>query len=547
MRESFDGIIIGAGHNALVLHAYLARAGLRVLTVERAALPGGGLATDENPRLPGFFHNSHSFFHRGITSMPWYRDHELERHGAVYIEPELNLALVRDDGRTLEWWLDVDRTLDSVASFSRRDARTLRGWIERFRPIVEKIVLPEAASPPLPAARRRELLARSALGREFLAVSDLSPLEFVAREFEHDTVRAGLLFFNGLREVDLRVRGFGHAIPALLAAGRGAQMCRGGSAGLARALVRAIDAHGGEVRCGVTPRRIAVRSGRAVGIELADGDAIDARFVVSGLDPWQTFVDLLGPDDVPHAVRERARAYRYNTLAPLFAVDLALAEPPRYAACEQRPELEQAFLVIVGLERFAQFDEIVRAHDRGSVVGAGGAGGAGAASGTVAWGACPTRFDPAQAPPGKHTAFLWEKVPFRLRGDPQSWHDERVRHGQRLLELWRHYAPNVDATNILDASFRSPLETVARLPNLREGDLLGGSFANGQVGHDRPFTGAGAYRAPVAGLYLTGSATHPGGNVTGLSGYNAAAVIAADLGVRRWWDASAVEELWAIL
>src|SRR2546430_520909 len=194
----YDGIILGTGHNALVLQAYLARGGLRVLSVDRADLPGGGLATIENPRLPGFLHNTHSFFHRALTAMPWYRDLELERHGASYIEPELNVALLLADGRSLEWWTDLDRTAESFARFSTKDAATLRRWVEEFRPVVERVLLPEAQSPPLPPARRRELLERSALGRRLLEVSALSPLEFVQQEFEDDAVRAGLLFFNGL-------------------------------------------------------------------------------------------------------------------------------------------------------------------------------------------------------------------------------------------------------------------------------------------------------------------------------------------------------------
>src|SRR2546430_11039964 len=126
MNAIFDGIILGTGHNALILQAYLSRCGLRTLSVDRAPVPGGGLMTVENPRLPGFFHNPHSFFHRALTAMPWYRDLELERHGARYVEPELNVALVLPDGRALEWWTDLDRTADSFAAFSARDAAALR-------------------------------------------------------------------------------------------------------------------------------------------------------------------------------------------------------------------------------------------------------------------------------------------------------------------------------------------------------------------------------------------------------------------------------------
>src|SRR5262249_31523744 len=150
---------------------YLTRSGLRVLSLDRAAVPGGGLATEENPRHPGFWHNTHSFFHRALMAMPWYRDLELERHGARYREPELNVALILPDGRSLQWWTDPERTAESFAEFSPRDAAALRRWVAEFRPVVEQILLPEAQSPPLPPGRRRELLEPSPLGRRLLEVS----------------------------------------------------------------------------------------------------------------------------------------------------------------------------------------------------------------------------------------------------------------------------------------------------------------------------------------------------------------------------------------
>src|SRR6266516_430712 len=274
MNAIFDGIILGTGHNALILQAYLSRCGLCTLTLDRAASPGGGLATIENPRLPGFFHNPHSFFHRAMTVMPWFRDLELARHGVRYLEPELNVAMILRDGRALEWWTDLDKTVASCAEFSTRDANEVRRLAEEFKPIVEKILLPEAQSPPLEPGLRRRLLERSALGRRLLEISALSPLEFVTRHFENDAVRAGLLFFNGLREVDLRLKGFGHSIPALLASRTKAQMAVGGAAALAQGLVADIALHGGEIRCGIELRRILVRNGRTAGIELTTGEQI---------------------------------------------------------------------------------------------------------------------------------------------------------------------------------------------------------------------------------------------------------------------------------
>ncbi|MBV9763210.1 MAG: NAD(P)-binding protein, partial [Acidobacteriaceae bacterium] len=170
----YDGIILGAGHNSLVLQCYLGKAGLKTLCLERRNIAGGGLATVEDPRHPGFLHNTHSFYHRGLNQMPWYKDLELERHGAVYIEPELNVAMVLRDGRVLEWWTDFEKTFDSFASFSSKDARALQLWRERFLSIVENILVPESRSPPIPSERRRELLEKTADGRLLLEVSALS-------------------------------------------------------------------------------------------------------------------------------------------------------------------------------------------------------------------------------------------------------------------------------------------------------------------------------------------------------------------------------------
>jgi phytoene dehydrogenase-like protein len=530
-----DGIILGAGHNSLVLQAYLGRAGLKVLCLERRDVAGGGLATVEDDRHPGFLHNPHSFFHRALDRMPWYRDLELARHGAVYIEPELNVVLLRRDGPPLEWWTDFEKTAASFAEISARDARRLRQWRDRFLPIVDRILAPEAQSPPIPRPRRRSLLERTRDGRRLLEVSALSPLQFVQREFEHPAICAGLLFFNGLREVDLRCRGFGHHIPALLAASGKAQMCRGGSAGLARALLAAVAESGGTVRLGTEPRRILVEGGRAVGVETARGEVFRARrFVASSLNPQQTFLELLPEDDVPVRWRQRARAYRYNLLAPLFALHLNLREPPRYRAAESRPHLRQAFMVILGLDHARQFSSIVRDHERGTIPP------------TVMWGSCPTLFDPSQAPPERHTAFMWEKTPYRLRGDPAHWEGERDRHGRTLLDTWTAFAPNLEGA-VLSWFARTPVDTERTLPNMREGDLLVGAFTRGQVGYGRPFPGAGHYRAHLPNLYLCGSSSHPGGNVTGLPGYNCAQVVLADLGLPAPWAPPPIEPRLAAL
>lgn len=532
MREIYDAVILGAGHNSLILQAYLGRSGLSTICVEPRAVAGGGLATVEHPSSSGFCHNIHSFYHRGLTRLPWYGDLNLRQHGAEYIEPELNVALITQDGRALQWWTQFEKTVESFAQFSRRDANALRRWCDRFRPIVQNILVPEAQAPPLPLDQRRAILSETEEGRLLLKVSELSPLEFVRQEFEHPAIQSGLLFFNGLREVDLRCRGFGHHIPALLASGRMAQMCVGGSRRLADALVAAVREAGGEIALQTTPKRIQIEDGHAVGVETMEGAFIRARHLVaSGLNPHQTFLDLIEPHQLPAAVAEKARSFQYNLIAPLFALNVNLREAPHYAAADRSPELKDAFMVILGLDRPEQFEDIVRHHEAGSIPP------------TVMWGTCPTRFDASQAPPGGHTAFMWEKTPYRLEADPQNWDRTKEEHGRALLRKWSEYAPNL-ASAVLESFTASPLDVERTLPNMKHGDLLVGAFNHGQVGFHRPFAGAGHYRGILKGLYLCGSCCHPGGNVTGLPGYNCAQVILTDLGIAAPWTPPPITEQW---
>jgi phytoene dehydrogenase-like protein len=528
--RTYDGIIIGSGHNSLVLQAYVCKAGLDVLCIERRDVAGGALATMEDPKHPGFLHNTHSFYHRSLNQMPWYRDLELERHGAVYIEPEYNVALLLKNGESLDWWTNFDKTVESFSRFSRKDAQALKKWRELFLPIVEKILIPESQSPPIPPEIRRALLEKSPEGRLLLETSALSPAEFVLQEFEHPVIQAGLLFFNGLREVDLRCKGFGHHIPALLASKGKAQMCKGGSAALARALASAVTEAGGTIRLQTEPKQIIIEKGKAVGVETSTGEIFLARhFVASGLNPQQTFLDLMDEAFVPKEWHEKAKNFQYNLIAPLFALNLNLNAPPQYKAAQNKPDLEKAFMVIMGLEDYKQYPDIVAHHERGTIPP------------TVMWGTCPTLFDPSQAPAGKHTAFMWEKLPYYFNGNAKNWDGHKESHGKKMLEVLSQYAPNLEY-DVIDWFTRSALDTERTFPNMREGDLLIGAFTNGQIGFHRPFLGAGHYRGHVKGLYLCGASSHPGGNITGYPGYNCAQVIFSDLNLPAPWAPAPVEE-----
>ena len=226
--------------------------------------------------------------------------------------------------------------------------------------------------------------------------------------------------------------------------------------------------------------------------------------------------------DLPSAIRAQAAAFKYNLIAPLFALNLNLREPPRYAVAQTRPEIHDGFMVVMGLDHVDQFADLIRHHEAGTMPP------------TIMWGACPTRFDPSQAPPDCHTAFMWEKLPYRLHGDARDWDVVRDEHGRAMLDLWQRHAPNL-ADAVIGSFTRSPLDVERTLPNMRQGDLLVGAFTDDQMGFNRPFPGAGRYRGHLPGLYLCGSSSHPGGNITGLPGYNAAQVVLAELGIRADW------------
>lgn len=531
-RRQYDAIVLGAGHNGLVLQAYLARCGLSTLSIDRAAVMGGGLYTAEDNANPGFLHNTHSVFHRAITAMPWFKDLQLAEQGVRYVHPPLNMALILEDGRNFRWYLDVNRAAESLAEFSKRDANRLKEIHEEYAEMVQRVVGPLGMCPPIPEARRRELLCRSRTGRKFLEAAAMSPREFAEKNFESDVFRSVLMFFCIIREFDVNEPGHGYLIPSLIASTHKAELCVGGSYNLARGLASVIRSAGGEILEQAVPRRILLRNGQACGVQLADGSEFSASLVVSSLNPQQTFLELLEPSAIPPGLDKSLRNYRYQVVGPLFGVNVALREAPAYDAARQWPELSQAFVTILGLQ---SPDEIYQLYSGRYP------------SRMTLWGTTPTQFDPSQAPPGRHTAFQWQKVPYALDGDARNWDRRKQSLHREALDRWREFAPNMTQENILNSFATTPLDTERRFPNMAGGDLMVGWMGREQSFENRPVPGAGAYRTPIRGLYLCGSCAHPGGNITGLPGYNAARVIAEDLGLKRWWSVIDLEAEWSAL
>jgi phytoene dehydrogenase-like protein len=519
--KTFDGIVIGAGHHGLILGAYLARTGLKIALLERRLMHGGGLATVE-ATLPGFYHNSHSINHFHITGAPWFQDLGLGAKVA-YVTPRYEFGQPHPDGTALVFSRDLEATLASVARFSRRDAATFRDWNRKAEAITREIFLAERFSEPLPQAEREALLSGSALGREFLQVTRREPFALVNELFEHEWVKLLFLFkvsLFGTWLVDTtnRTSPMGSVIRAFDLE-TGYQLCRGGGFNLARGLMERFIEAGGEFMNQAHVARILLEGGRAAGVELADGTTLRARrFVASTLDVHQTFDDMIGRSALPAAVRDKLERFKY-TAWTLFGVHFALNESPRFKAASFDENLNTALKWNVGAESIA---DLLSAHEdvkRGRVPRIVQFG-----SGAL------SANDPTQAPPGKHTTYAWHVMPFDPDLGNQTWEEFEGEFTERIIERFAHYAPNMTRRNILKTYTYTARTYGAELVNMRSGDIFMGAFSADQVMYNHF-----GYRTPIEGLYMAGSACHPGGAISGGAGYIVAGIVARELGLKPWW------------
>jgi phytoene dehydrogenase-like protein len=520
MKQKYDGVIIGSGQHGMILASYLARAGLKILLLERRLIYGGGLSTTEVTR-PGFYHQMHSVNHFNITESPWYKDLGLAT-AVRYVTPRYDFAQPHRDGTALVFSRYVDETCESIAHFSPRDAQTYREWNKKADVISNYIFWPERYSEPLSEAERDELLSRSAVGRDFLEIINRQPLTAVNDLFENELVKLLLLFkislfgtvlydqISSRSPMGALVRGFD-----LVA---NYQVAIGGSIALARGLMESFIRSGGELRTGAHVDRIIVDGNRATGVQLADGTVIGARFVASTVDVPQTFLRMVGEEQLPPGYRERVRNFKQTSWS-LFGLHLALREAPRHLGTEFDPHVNESLKVNVGCESIEQLFALHEEVAQGKIPSRVSFG-----TGAV------TQFDPSQAPPGYTTAYGWHAMPYAPGGDPDSIEDVKEEFADRMLATWREWAPNMTRDNILARHIYTANDYTRELINMVDGDIFIGSFAGEQTMWNHF-----GYRTPVQGLYMAGSPTHPGGAISGGGGYIASRIIAEDLGVPLWW------------
>jgi phytoene dehydrogenase-like protein len=520
---SWDFIVIGAGHHGLACAAYLAKAGARVLVLERSARVGGACHTAE-ATLPGFRHNLCSVVHTHIPGSPVYRDLELERHGVRYVYPDNLRGTIFPDHRSLVMYREPERMAAELARFSARDARTFRQLVSDYGEFIETTYLPLMYSPPLPPSLQSAELEKSEEGRTLLQWQASTPVQLLDELFESEEVKVH--FLARMTVLGFAPDQFGQGWICLFRILRAeAPICVGGSQQLAEGLRRALEAAGGVVQTGAEVKRILVRGKRATGVETRDGQRLEAaRAVITNVEPKKSFLGLVGEEHLPASFVARVRNF-HSRGRSLFVLHLALAEPPQYRAGAQNPPVNRAFSqeMFGGnvLDQVRAYQEIAMGRPpRDAMLQI----------------TLPTLFDPSQAPAGKHTAVVWQYAPYAVApGGPQAWGGQREEYAAHLLELWRAYAPNITREKILGMKIQDPADTERLNDNLVNGVDVVGDMTPDQMGYFRPFAGWSGYRSPVEGLYMCGGYCHPGGGVHAGAGHNAAGVIAEDFKLGKWW------------
>jgi phytoene dehydrogenase-like protein len=533
--KTYDVAIIGAGHNGLTCAAYLARAGLSVVALEKNAIVGGAAVTEEFH--PGF-RNSVAAYTVSLLSPKVIRDLDLARHGLRIVErPAANFWPV-DERRYLLMPYGLASRQRAIAPFSVKDADRLPAYeaaLERAAALLRDVAL---RTPPNAGGGVPELLRGASLGWRLLRLTlddqrllvDLftkSVADYLSQWFEDDVVN-GALAFDGIvgayaspftpgtayvllhhcfGEVNGKPGVWGHAV--------------GGMGAISQALAKSARERGVEIRTLAEVTRVRTDGGRATGLMLASGEEIRARAVAANVPPKLLFRDLV-PDGAV-APEVRARFLSMKTGSATFRMNVALSELPNFRCRPgtQRQDHHGSGIIIgptiAYLER-AFLDARLCGWSQQPVIEL----------------VIPSTLDDSLAPAGRHVASLFVQHAAPQLPGHRSWHDakEKEAFADLVIDTVTVHAPNFKAS-ILARQVLSPLDLEHRF-GLVDGDIFHGQLSLDQLFSLRPVLGHANYRMPVRRLYLCGSGAHPGGGVTGIPGHNAAREIIKDFARLRW-------------
>jgi len=509
--SNHDAILIGGGHNALVCAGYLARAGLDVLVLERRDFVGGATATEE--LFPGYRVSSCSYICHLLQSKV-IDELEMRRYGFDVLQLDPEPFQPYPDGRSLCRWHSLERTQAELARFSPRDAAALPKWHAFWRRAAE-ITYPWFLRPPPSIAELRASVA----GTENAAFLDrllTRSMGDVVREFfEDEAVRGSFLQVQDVGDPEAAGGAFcyTHIRCDTFSRPEDVGIVRGGMGTIANALAESARAHGVRIRTGAIVDKILVRGGAAVGVALQDGSEITAPRVISGADPKRTLLGLVGPDQLPSDSVGPARAMQTRTGYLKFHAALnRLPDFSRYFPDGYDPRYVASMKICPSMAYYqAAWNDAVSGRP---------------AARPVMEVQIPSVLDDTLTEPGRHVMSIWGLYA-PVHPNDGDWDSIREQVGERLIDVLCEYAPDLREC-LVDWSLFTPADLERRVwltdGNIRHLDIVPHQFLN-----QRPMSGWSGYGTPIDGLFLCGAGTHPGGEVTGACGHNAAHVILESL------------------
>lgn len=524
MATRYDVLIIGGGHNGLVTAGYLARAGRKVLVLERRDIVGGCAVTEEI--WPGYRVSTGAYL-VSLLQERVVRDLELEQFG-YHVDPkDPAFFSAFPDGRHFFMWQDRAKTLAEIAKFSRHDAEVYPEYedqLERISRVVEDLLL--TTPPQFPPGSIRDFLEYLKLAgrlrrlsrKDMVALVKIftqSAADFLDEWFESEQVKVtlatdGVIGANG----GPRSPGTAYILLHHCMGGVGGHrglwgFVRGGMGAVSEAIAASARAKGAAIRTHASVERILVQSGRAHAVVLANGEQVEASTIVSNLDPVTTFLRLLEPHLLPPEFL--AAIQRFRSEGTSAKINLALTGLPEFSAYRSPVSGAAGPHHRATMHICPSVEYVERAWDDAKY--------GRPSERPLLELTIPTMYDPSLAPEGRHIMGIFlQYAPYTLR--ESTWDELREPFGDRVIRLIEEYVPNIRSI-IEHRQVLTPLDLERRF-GITGGNIFHGEMSIDQMFVMRPVAGWARYRTPIGGLYLCGSGAHPGGGVMGAPGYNCA-------------------------